>query len=101
MPELLPFAGLRPVPSVAGRLDDVVCPPYDVITEEQRQDLLGRSPHNIVRVELPNGDYTGAAELLRQWRTNGALADESAPALYGYRMTYRSPDGQDRATLWA
>ncbi len=99
MPDLLPFAGLRPVPSVAGRLDDVVCPPYDVITEEQRQDLLGRSPHNIVRVELPNGDYTGAAELLEQWRATGALARESAPALYGYRMTYRSPDGRQRHTL--
>ncbi len=99
MPELLPFAGLRPVPSVAGPLDDVVCPPYDVITEEQRQDLVGRSPYNIVRVELPNGDYTGAAQLLEQWRAAGALAEDKAPALYGYRMTYRSPDGQTRHTL--
>ena len=61
MPELLPFAGLRPDPSVAGRLDDVVCPPYDVITEEERQALFGRSPYNVVRVELPNGDYVEAA----------------------------------------
>jgi uncharacterized protein (DUF1015 family) len=99
MPELLPFAGLRPVPSVTGPLDDVVCPPYDVITEEQRQVLLGRSPHNIVRVELPDGDYAGAAELLEQWRASGALAGDDAPALYGYRMTYRSPDGQTRHTL--
>ena len=37
-----------------GRADGrVVCPPYDVITDKQRQVLLDRSPHNIVRVELP------------------------------------------------
>ena len=88
-----------PSPLWSRPLDDVVCPPYDVITEEQRQELLGRSPHNIVRVELPNGDYAGAAELLGQWQATGALAAESAPALYGYRMTYRSPDGQTRHTL--
>jgi uncharacterized protein (DUF1015 family) len=99
MPELLPFAGLRPVPAVAGCLDDVVCPPYDVITEEQRQALLHRSPYNVVRVELPDGDYRGAARLLDEWGATGVLARESAPALYGYRMTYRASDGQTRHTL--
>ena len=99
MPELLPFAGLRPVPSVAGPMDDVVCPPYDVITDKQRQVLLDRSPHNIVRVELPNDDYIGAARLLEEWRAAGALAVEPAPVLYGYRMSYRAPDGRARHTL--
>ena len=99
MPELLPFAGLRPVPSVAGPLDDVVCPPYDVISDNQRQALVERSPYNVVRVELPDGDYTGAARLLDQWRAAGVLALEQGPVLYGYRMSYRAPDGRARHTL--
>ncbi|MGO9661155.1 MAG: DUF1015 family protein [Acidimicrobiales bacterium] len=99
MPELLPFAGLRPDPSVTGALDDVVCPPYDVVTEEQRQALLDRSSYNVVRVELPNGDYGGAARLLDQWRATRALVRETAPVLYGYRMTYPAPDGRTRQTL--
>jgi uncharacterized protein (DUF1015 family) len=99
MPEFLPFAGLRPDPSLAGPLDGLVCPPYDVITGEQRQVLLDRNPYNVVRLELPNGDYAGAARLLGEWKANGVLAREDAPALYGYRMTSRTPDGQARHTL--
>jgi uncharacterized protein (DUF1015 family) len=93
MPQLLPFAGLRPDPSVVGPLDDVVCPPYDVITAEGRQRLLERSAHNMVRIELPNGNYQQAAAVLAQWRSTGALVREPAPALYGYRMSYVTPSG--------
>src|SRR5487761_1356381 len=99
MPQLAPFAGLRPQPLVAGPLEDVICPPYDVITEEQRQQLLARSPFNVVRVELPNGDYQGAAVLLDDWQRAGAFATDDAPALYGYRMSYDTPDGERRQTL--
>ena len=99
MPELASFAGLRPQPLVAGPLEDVICPPYDVITEEQREQLLARSPFNVVRVELPNGDYQGAARLLDMWQQMGAFATEDEPALYGYRMSYQAPDGERRHTV--
>jgi len=99
MPQLLPFAGLRPDPAVTGPLDDVVCPPYDVISEHERLALLERSPFNLVRVELPEGRYGDAARLLQQWVATGALRREAAPALYGYRMTYKAPDGKQRCTL--
>ena len=99
MPQLLPFAGLRPATAVVGPLDDVVCPPYDVITEAQRNALLQRSPYNLVRVELPAGRYQEAAILLRQWASTGALVREDARVLYGYRMSYPAPDGRTRHTL--
>jgi len=98
MPQLLPFAGLRPDPGVVGPLESFVCPPYDVISEAQRRELIGRSRYNVVRVELPDGDYAGAAQLLAHWRATGALKRETAPALYGYRMTYPSPGGGPRTT---
>jgi uncharacterized protein (DUF1015 family) len=99
MPKLLPFRGLRPDTAVVGRLDDVVCPPYDVITDQQRLALVERSPYNVVRIELPAGDYQQAAALLRQWRSSGALAREPVPVLYGYRMTVPSDAGVDRHTV--
>ena len=64
---------------MTGALDEVVCPPYDIITEEERLRLLGRSPFNVVRLELPNGRYHEAAKLLDEWKSNGALAWEEAP----------------------
>ncbi|MGH9105647.1 MAG: DUF1015 family protein, partial [Acidimicrobiales bacterium] len=99
MPELRPFAGLRPAPVVVGPLGNFVCPPYDVITEEQRLELLARSPYNFVRVELPAGHYGEAARLLSEWKSTGALRRDPAPALYGYRMSYTAPDGRVRQTL--
>ncbi|MGC8628201.1 MAG: DUF1015 family protein [Acidimicrobiales bacterium] len=96
MPKLLPFAGLRPDPALTGPLDNVVCPPYDVISAQQRLSLMARSPFNVVRVELPEGHYEEAARLLAEWTATGALKREQLPALYGYRMTYKAPDGSRR-----
>jgi uncharacterized protein (DUF1015 family) len=99
MPQLLPFAGLRPGLAVVGSVDAVICPPYDIITEEQRAALLARSPYNVVRVELPNGQYGEAARLLQGWQMSRALVREDKPALYGYRMSYVAPNGEPRQTL--
>ena len=99
MPQLLPFAGLRPDPAVVGPLADVVCPPYDVISGPERAALMARSPYNVVRLELPNGHYKEAARLLGEWYASGALKREAAPALYGYRMTSTAPDGTEIHTL--
>jgi uncharacterized protein (DUF1015 family) len=99
MPQLLPFAGLRPGLAVVGSVDAVICPPYDIITEEERAALLARSPYNVVRVELPNGQYGEAARLLQGWQMSRALVREDKPALYGYRMSYVAPDGEPRQTL--
>ncbi|HTW07625.1 MAG TPA: DUF1015 domain-containing protein, partial [Acidimicrobiales bacterium] len=101
MPVLLPFRGLRPDPAVVGPLSDVVCPPYDVINQAQRLALLERSPYNVVRIELPDGDYDEAADLLERWRVDGALARDQAAALYGYRMTPdRGPAEPTRDATW-
>jgi len=99
MPQLLPFSGLRPGLAVVGSVDVVICPPYDIITEEQRAVLLARSPYNVVRVELPNGQYGEAARLLQGWQMSRALVREDKPALYGYRMSYVAPNGEARQTL--
>jgi uncharacterized protein (DUF1015 family) len=61
VPRFDPFPGLRYSHSHIRSLDDVVCPPYDVISESERQVLVFRSPSNIVRLELPEdeGDPEG------------------------------------------
>jgi uncharacterized protein (DUF1015 family) len=101
MPRFEPFAGLRYSPSHIRALDDVVCPPYDVISESQREALVRRSPYNVVRLELPEGPdaYGEAATLLDAWRDGGVLFREHAPAFYGYRMSFRDPGGTARSTV--
>ena len=106
MPRFAPFPGLRYARSHVRFLDDVVCPPYDVISEPERLALEARHPANIVRLELPvdSGDpgddrYARARLLLDGWRDGGILHRDPAPAFYGYRMSFREPAGQHRNTL--
>jgi uncharacterized protein (DUF1015 family) len=104
VPLFEPFSGLRYSPSRISSLDDVVCPPYDVISDEERTRLLARSPANIVRLELPRSEdgedpYKAAAVLLDAWRDGGILKRDREPAFYGYRMTYTDELGGRRATV--
>jgi uncharacterized protein (DUF1015 family) len=106
VPRFLPFPGLRYSHSHIRSLDDVVCPPYDVISESERQLLESRSPSNIVRLELPEDDgdpdgdrYLAAGRLLDAWRDGGVLHRDPFSAYYGYRMTYVDPAGVHRQTV--
>lgn len=99
MVQVLPFHGLRYAPGLAGPA--VVAPPYDVIDPAAHRALLGRSPHNVVRLILGDADagpgwHADAADTLRAWERAGVLVRDARPHLYGYRQTFRAPDGTAR-----
>jgi uncharacterized protein (DUF1015 family) len=94
MAEVLPFRALHYDPVT---LPDVTAPPYDVIEPEERGTLLGRSPHNVVEVDLPQADgdpYSHAAAVFRAWQQEGVLARDDAPALWALTQDYTGPDGR-------
>ena len=93
MPAVRPFRALRFDP-VAGPLADLVAPPYDVISQEQRLEYLARSPHNIVHLTLPESPEA-AATTLSSWRAQGVLRDEE-PAFWWVGQDYVGPDGVPR-----
>jgi len=68
-------------------LTDLVCPPYDVISDSQRATLLGRHPRNAVRLELSAeaAPHRAAAEALAAWQADGTLSIRSRAAFYSYR----------------
>jgi uncharacterized protein (DUF1015 family) len=98
MADVQPLRALRYDPEVAGPIGDLVAPPYDVIDAEQRAALAARSPHNVVEIDLPQGDggdpYEHAAELFAAWREEGAIVQDAAPALWVLRQDYMGPDGR-------
>jgi uncharacterized protein (DUF1015 family) len=62
-----------------------LCPPYDVITPQERDRLYELSPHNFVRIEFPapDGDpYARAAADIAAWRLRGVMKKDAAPAIY-------------------
>jgi len=92
MADISPFAGLRYATDRVGDLSRVLCPPYDVIGDDERRDLEARHPENIVRLELPRGAddarYTTAARLLGSWTTEGILKPDAREAFYLYEQRF-------------
>ena len=81
-----PFRGVRYDPHKV-EIADVVAPPYDIISSELKEELLERSPFNVVRLILPEG-YRRAALLWRSWLEEGVLLREEDPCLYVLRDTF-------------
>jgi len=96
VPLLKPFRALRYDVGTAGSLDDLVAPPYDVITPESQVRLEARSPWNAVRLVRPD-DAEDAARALADWRERGVLVREEKPAVWLLEEEYTGPDGVGRA----
>ena len=91
-----PFRALRYDPAVGGPLGSLVAPPYDVIGPAQREELLGRSPYNIVHLTLPDSEEEAAASLA-EWQEQGVLARDADPACWWLAQEYVGPDGVERS----
>jgi len=106
MAEIVPFRGILYHPESRNRpdLSDLLAPPYDVISEAQRQALCGRSPFNAVQLILPKdragGEtderYSEAATTLSRWLGAGILRRDETPAIYRYHQVF-TPPGQPAA----
>lgn len=102
MAQIAPLTALHYELARTGGLQPVVAPPYDVIDAAQRAELEARSPYNVVRIDLPQapdegGDpYAHAKALLDDWKRDGVLVTDDAPALWPIEQDYTGPDGAAR-----
>ena len=90
-----PFAALCPAP---GRANDVVAPPYDVVSQEEARHRATGRPWSFLHVsraeiDLPAGTdpysqavYAKAVENLRAMVTAGVLVQEPSPSYWVYRL---------------
>src|SRR5438045_3170314 len=93
--EVKPFRGLRYDPRNAGPLTDLVAPPYDVLSADERLAYLERSPYNVVHLTLPEPEES-AAHLFREWQVTGVLAREEESSFWALVQDYVGPDGVAR-----
>jgi uncharacterized protein (DUF1015 family) len=72
-------------------------PPYDVVEEAQRSQLLAMDPTNVVALELAEGAldetafcnrYNTAATRWQDWLADGVLAQEAEPALWVLEQSF-------------
>ena len=98
MPSVRPFIGLLYDPAVAGPLETVTAPPYDVISPGDQEQLYGASPFNLVRLILAREEadddasgnrYSRAAAHVREWRARGVLVPTEGLGVYPYEMEFQ------------
>ncbi len=85
-----PFRGVRYNLEKA-LLKNVVSPPYDVISEEEKEAYKTKSPYNVVKLILPEGEekYVNASKIYNQWKSERVLIKDETPSYYVYEQEYQ------------
>lgn len=90
MARVRPFAAWR-YASPTTDISPLVAPPYDVISEAMRAELLSTNAHNVVALELPDGAldtnspgnrYATGKAIWDRWRADGTLVQDDKPSIY-------------------
>lgn len=94
MAEIKAFKGLR-YTEKAGDIANLCCPPYDIISGEEREALIRKNPYNLIRLELPVlggsedlAPYHEAANTLRAWLKDEILKTDEKEGIYIYEMEF-------------
>jgi uncharacterized protein (DUF1015 family) len=95
MADVKRFRAARYDESKAGPLEQLVAPPYDVISPEQRLEYLARSQYNVVHLTLPE-DEQQAGRDIADWREIGVLVRDEKPGYWFLAQEYVGPDGIER-----
>ena len=98
MAEITPFRGTRFNPDKIDDLSKVTAPPYDVISEKERDMFYEAHPANVIRLILgkhKEGDsktesrYTRAADYFKKWRDDETLIRDESPGIYFVAVDFK------------
>ena len=76
-----PFRGLLYNPNIIQKYEDVLVPPYDVISPEEREEYLKKSIYNFTHLTLGKS-YDDVERLSHQWKKNRMLIPSKKPCFY-------------------
>ena len=104
MAKIAAFRGIHYNESVTGDLGNVVSPPYDIISPEDRVHYHQLHPNNFVRLilgeEFESDDdtknrFTRAKGYLDDWIAQGVMTQDKQPAIYVYQQRFER-DGEPK-----
>ncbi len=104
MAEIKPFRGIRYAweDLDASELEDLVAPPYDVISDDEQDELYARHRANVVRLDLnrikrsDNGEdnrYERARRHLFDWIAQGLVVVDREPTIYVHEQQFEDEAG--------
>ena len=97
MVEIAPFKGIIYNNKEIKKLEDVMSPPYDIISEAMQNELYKKNENNFVKLILgkifsndtdTNNRYTRAKQLFDEWQKQEILITSNNPAIYPYKIDY-------------
>jgi len=98
MVTIKPFKGITYNNVEIKDLDDVMSPPYDIISEKIQDELYQKHQYNFVRLILgkqfetdtdKDNRYSRAKKEYMKWLDKSILQFANKPALYPYQITYK------------
>ncbi len=107
MSKLKPFKAVYYNTEKINDMAKVVCPPYDVISEEEQADLENLSPNNFIHILLgkdkpkddkENNKYTRSKKTYEDWLKKEILLQDEKPGVYFYKQEYKI-QGQKHSRL--
>ncbi|MFT6813877.1 MAG: hypothetical protein ACJASK_002513 [Ilumatobacter sp.] len=98
VPRFTPFPALR---YADRQIDDLIAPPYDVLSPIDVDALNNRHRFNITHVDVPResdgaGRYDQAGRVLREWIDAGVIEFDDSPTFTIYRMRFTDAAGAAR-----
>lgn len=100
MPKVRAFQGIRYNKDLVN-IASALCPPYDVITPAQVEQLYKKAPYNAIRLVLgkqfpkdtkTDNRYSRARDFFKQWRKEAVLIKDEKPGLYVHEHVYTLGD---------
>ncbi|HIB42497.1 MAG TPA: DUF1015 domain-containing protein [Nitrospina sp.] len=97
MVDITPFRGLLFNQKKTGPIDQVIAPPYDVISSKEQDTLYKKNPYNVVRLILEkqyseddenDNRYTRSSATFVKWIEDGILVEDQKLGFYVYSQEY-------------
>lgn len=92
-----PLRAWRYHTALAQEVEQLISPPFDVISEKQRRALY-QYPYNSIHLSAPAGESPAeqAGRTLQEWKKEGILMQDPSPGIYVYYQYFQLP-GSDKA----
>ena len=97
MAAVSPFRGWRYNQETVGDMASLLCPPYDMINEENQEALKRQNQYNVIHLEAGEGldwntsakeQYAATSNLFDRWRQDGVLLQDESPSYYLMRHSF-------------
>lgn len=85
-----PFKALRYNNNLFSQIENLVCPAYDIIKDDEVEVYIQKHKNNIINLEKPIGEnrYKNAAKSLNSWLNSGTLIQDNNNSIYIYNEQF-------------